>query len=345
MDVLDSIPRIYCPFPSHRHWGGDQAERHVREFGRCFGLVSSAASVERFDRVGFGAFAALTCPTTHRLELMAEWAAWLFVFDDEFDEAADPNRPVALIDPMVDEARAILAPDLIAPNSTSNVLMEALADMWPRTAHRMTVAWRQRFAQHLIEYISVYRTEISRRRYADPPSFAEYLPFRRIVSAVEVCWDMIEVAHESNLPDELVAIPSYQRIRSIANDITCWTNDIISVNKEHARGDANNLVAVLRYTDSLTWREAAQKAADMVRHRTEEFQTAAREMTTSQHESLAGAADRQLLTENIDAIGRWMAGSWLWHLSSNRYQDVEYTTRAQDPSYYQHLAAKPPASA
>lgn len=337
-DVLSRLPEISCPFPSRQHPAVDLAETHVRYYGRRFGLVTSAASAERYDRAGFGTFAARTCPAAGDIELLAEWAAWLFVFDDEFDEAGDPYERARLVDPVLTEVRAILTGSMpVSDPGPTNVLTAALADMWPRTARLMSDGWRARFTRHLCAYVAVYKSEISNRRFGPAPSLQEYLPFRRIVSAVDVCWDMIEAAMGASLPEHLVESGPCRKVWQAANDITCWTNDIISLNKEYARGDLNNLVAVLQHADDSTWSAAAAKAADMVAERTGDFSHACRELEASRRLLPCTDTEWELLLRSIEAMRYWMAGSRHWHLWSRRYQDVEYAGPQQNPSYYDTL--------
>jgi len=337
-DVLARLPDIPCPFTSRQHPAVDLAEAHVRYYGRRHGLVASAASGKRFDRAGYGTFAARTCPDARDVELMAEWAAWLFVFDDEFDESGDPRERASLVDPFLAEVRAVLATGCAPHGGTpTNVLTAALADMWPRTTRLMSPGWRARCARHLCAYIEIYKSDISNRRFGEPPSFEEYLPFRRVVSAVDVCWDMIEVAQEESLPEHIVEHDLCVAVRDAANDITCWTNDIISLNKEHARGDMNNLVAVVRGAQRLSWPEAATRAAAMVDDRTRDFELARRKLDVSRETLRCTDAEWDLLGRCADAMALWMAGSRAWHLSSHRYTDVEHLARHSDPTYYRAL--------
>ncbi|WP_369166406.1 terpene synthase family protein [Streptomyces sp. R28] len=139
----------------------------------------------------------------------------------------------------------------------TTVVTRTLAAIWSRTAPRMSEGWRKRFTDHLCEYVAIYNRDIANRRFCEPPPFEEYLPFRRIVGAVYICWDLIEVAQGGSLPERIVTSDLCQNLRVAANDITCWTNDIFSLNKDYARGDVNNVVAILRHAGSLTWPEAA----------------------------------------------------------------------------------------
>jgi hypothetical protein len=331
---LSSLPAITYPFVSRIHAEADLAEAHVRYFGRRFGFCASEAACARFDAAGFGVFGARTCPDVGDVELMAEWAAWLFVFDDEFDEAAEPAHRVAQLTPVLGEIRRILSPSLDFQGQTSNPYTTTLADMWPRTARLMSRGWRKRFARNLTAYVEIYADELSNRRYADPPAFEEYLPFRRVVSAVDVCWDMIEVGLGRSLPEAVVDSAACQELRLAANDITCWTNDLVSFNKEHARGDANNLVSVLAHANGLSFDEAAEQAASMIDTRVGDFVRHQQTLPILAPQLGWERPARDLLTRCTDAMATWMAGSLAWHTWSGRYRHVEYTETPRDPSYY-----------
>ncbi|MER7761872.1 terpene synthase family protein [Streptomyces sp. NPDC097619] len=329
--VLPHLPPIPCPFPALVHPAAELAEAHVRYYGRRFGLVNTSASEERFDRAGYGLFAARTSPTACDIELRAEWAAWFFVFDDEFDEAGRPQDRGALVGGVLAEVRAVLTPDLRPPPvRPSNPLTAALADMWPRTARQMSVGWRERFTANLCSYVAVYGTELSQRRFGTPPSFEEYLPFRRVVGASDACWDMIEAAQGESLPEPVAGHALCRAVREAAADVICWTNDIVSFNKEYARGDMNNIVAVLRHAHALSWPEAAERAAGLVAVRTQDYLAARRALAES-------PVSTAYLERCLDAMSHWVAGSRAWHLWSRRYRDIEHAPPTEDPSYYDPL--------
>lgn len=332
--TLDSLPTVSYPFRSRIHPKADLAEAHVRDFGRRFGLCAGEFAGARFDAAGFGIFAARTCPDAHDVNLMAEWAAWLFIFDDEFDEAALPIERVAHLAPVRKEIHGILTSNLDPDTQGSNPYTSSLADMWPRTARCMSEGWRLRFARHLIAYIEIYASELSNRRHVDPPMFQEYLPFRRTVSAVDVCWDLIEAALGRSLPEAVVESAVCQELRLAANDITCWTNDLVSFNKEYARGDANNLVTVLAHERGLTFDQAAHRVLAMIDSRVGDFVSRRHALPAQAPQLGWSPAETQLLMECMAAMETWMAGSLAWHLWSRRYRDVEYTDTPRNPSYY-----------
>ncbi|MFI5828724.1 hypothetical protein ACIA6C_15995 [Streptomyces sp. NPDC051578] len=334
---LPGVPSvtIHNPFPIRVHADEWKAEEHVREWVRRFRLVTTDAAADHFDQAEFGRFAARIKPDAIDIRTIAEWVSWLFLVDDQFDDAGDPASQAQAVDRFVAELRAVLPVDLGPTPMPTCPGTAAAADMWPHTAPPMSRSWRIRFIDHICDYIDLYREEIAYQRYTTPPTADEYIPYRRIIGAADPTFDLIEVAEEFSLDPAVFDSRIYQQMRLAGNDIACWTNDILSLAKEAARGDLNNLVAVLQHQDKLSLEQALNKTATMINSRVGTYVRLRDEFTNSFHVFKLPVNDWYKTVSAVHGLGTWVAGSLDWHLLSGRYTHIEHTEPGQHPSYFE----------
>jgi Terpene synthase family 2, C-terminal metal binding len=67
----------------------------------------------------------------------------------------------------------------------------------------------------------------------------------RTAGAMIPTFDLIEFVHDLDLPVQLRVHPLYFDLVASAADVVCWTDDLVTVDKEMAHGDVHNLVIVL----------------------------------------------------------------------------------------------------
>lgn len=324
------IPPIFCPFPTRLHADAARIERHLLTWAQRYGLLRSTASTARFRQTRFGEFIARIHPSARNLTDVGEWAAFLFFFDDQFDDGT-PDA-VQHLHEVSAQLMTAMPVDLESVPPASNPLVAATGDLWRRMAPRTSRQWRLRFVTDVEHYIKSYACDIAVQRHAEPPELEPYLEFRRRSGAMLTALDLAEVTDELRLPDELVFNPLFVDVREAVNDIVCWTNDIMSVRKEVARGEYNNLVLVLRATSS-SWSEAAEQAAGMVAERVGDFQ---RLRARLEDLPIEGRARREVHGW-AEGMEYWIAGSLAWHLSSPRYSDIEHTPPGIAPGYLDPL--------
>jgi hypothetical protein len=63
-------------------------------------------------------------------------------------------------------------------------------------------------------------------------------------------FDLIEFVHDLDPPVQSRVHPLYLDLVTAAADVVCWTDDLVTVEKEIARGDVHNLVIVLVHYES-----------------------------------------------------------------------------------------------
>jgi hypothetical protein len=330
------IPHIEFPFPPRRNARGDGIEDHLLSWVRRHGLVRSGMAERRFRHARFGEFIRWVYPLSDNLELAGEWNTWLFMFDDQFDDGPIGRQPERVAS-ILHELMCVLSPTLESVPDARSSIGAALADLWPRMAASMSRSWRARFITHLHDYFHAYRQETDNRHRGVVPDLAGYLALRRGSGGVPTSLDLLEVCGGRGLPAAVTGSLEYHRVVQAASDLICWTNDIISVNKERARGELNNLVVVLHHAGSGAWPDCLREACDMVAARWRDF-LACHDVVLSMRVSHGvDGSDWEFVEHCLLAMKYWIVGSLRWHLDSPRYHDIDPTAPGQSPRYLEDL--------
>lgn len=88
----------------------------------------------------------------------------------------------------------------------------------------------------------LHRLEAINRARGITPDLTTYLRMRSLTSGLWIDTEFIEIAERVHLPPEVRNHSVVRTLTCAANNIVCWANDIISLDKEVKRGDIHNLV-------------------------------------------------------------------------------------------------------
>jgi hypothetical protein len=324
----EAVQALLCNFPfppsAPASWSA-QAGEHTRRWVDATGLVRSQTSATHFERIDTGRLTGWVHPEAlpDRRDTIADWFSWLFIFDDQCDEGTAGRDP-ALLSGTVRAVEAVLdgsCPDAAGP------LPAAMADVCARIRAAAPAAWWQRFSWHVREYLHACLREAANRARGQTPAPAEYPRGRREGGAILPCLDVAEFAVSRYLDDNLYWLPAYQAAREAAADIICWTDDLATVAKEHARGDVHNLVIVLAEHHGLTWAQATTQASGLLHRRIADY------LATEQ--AILQSQPPQAIDTNLRSLRHWMRGHLDWGVETSRYREV---SRAPgNPAYVEDL--------
>jgi hypothetical protein len=299
----------------NRHAGA--ARVHLAGWVTRQGLVRRAQARERFDRADFAWFAAQTYPATGRAGvcLIADWFAWLFLLDDQFDDGLvgrDPGQVTAIMTDLM----AVLAadPGTVRPQAgQAPAIVVALADLWERTAPLVTTWWRERFVGHIAAGGAAAFWEAGNRAAGVVPDRQDYVESRRHTGAIYVCMDLIEPVDDIDLPPEILTDPLFQRVLGAACDVVCWTNDLYSAPKEASLGERHNLVLITEHAGRLSRARALARVAD-------EIATELRDFLVLEPQVLRKWPEQeQQLRKYLNGMRSWMRGNFDWSRRTKRY--------------------------
>ncbi|MFJ9033482.1 terpene cyclase [Streptomyces sp. NPDC102274] len=315
------VPEIFCPFPYRVNPHADRARAQLAQWVRRTGLVHRELAARRFDRADFGWFVSVVHPGAEgrRLELMADWFAWLFLVDDQLDDGG-AGRDQEGLGHLVDGVRGVLeAADFgagVRHDRGVPLVVSSLADLWCRTAPQASVRWRRRFVRHLWDcLVAATVWEAGNRVRGVVPDEAAYIEQRRHTGAIYVCMDLIEIVEGIDVPGDLYGSAEFTAALDAACDVVCWTNDVYSLDKERALGEVHNLAYLVQYHRGLDRERALEEVCAAISARTERFLAAEKELLA------ARPGDAASLVPYAAGMRTWIRGNLDWSRRTKRYQD------------------------
>jgi hypothetical protein len=268
-----------------------------------------------------GTLAAHCYPPASRgdLFLFADWMSWLFSLDDQNDEGSYGRNPQALESALTNVFFAVVGPDARA---SENPLGAALKDIVGRIGDRMSVEWRHRFLCHLIDYFTANIWQAAHRRTGDIPDLDTFARMRRDAGAIIPSFDLIELVESTTVPAELYYSRIYQRLITSAGNVVCWTNDLMTLEKELAHDDMHNFVPVLAHALGISLEDSIDEVADRAGREVELFLAAEAELDRV-FDELGVSDDLRVATLGCVAMLRaWMRGHVEWGRNTARYLEV-----------------------
>jgi 5-epi-alpha-selinene synthase len=256
------LPTLFCPLPSAINPQVEAVQTHNLTWVRRFRLVQQETAERRFHASKFGWLAARAYPLAglEELKIVCDWNVWLFLLDDHCDEGQIGKSPERL-QPVFADLFAILQDDLGA--FQPGPLASSLRDLWQRMSARSTPAWRVRFRRDAQEYFAACLWEATNRANGVQPSVRDYIAQRPLTGGLITDVDLIDLTEHLTLPDEVRESELVQRLTVMANNVVCWSNDIISLRKEMERGDVHNLVLAIQQEERCSLQAAVEYAAHL----------------------------------------------------------------------------------
>lgn len=313
---LLGLSDLRVPYPALRNPRAAVAEQAIEDVARRVGVLREGAA-HYFN--AFNQASGFTYPRASAERLMAcvEWCDWLFFFDDLYDVDRAFTRREAHLDRVASRYLALLggAPCPALPRP----LALFACDLSDRLAALASPAWRRRFLQSVEDYLTrgVLRTA---RNFAagEVPDLASYVHDREFDSAVLTTLDMIEVATGRELPDEVAADPTLQRMRRVCTRVVAFVNDIVSYQKEVLKHEnPNNLLHVLMVNEGCTLELALSRTVEIVNASVAQFEALRGELP------VWAPRDMDAVREYVEGMEHWMRGNLDWSLQSARYCSLD----------------------
>jgi pentalenene synthase len=313
-----SGPTAPVPLPFPRRISTDFRRAHERHLAwpKSFGFLSSRKEENHHLKGQFPLIAAMFYPnaTGHELDLGVDQQSWYFLFDDALDEqwGRSPERVRHIVE---------LVKEGISGEASPLPLAGAFADMRRRSCRDMPRDWIQRSAAHWSAYLDHHVHEALSRQTGTPMPLNTYLRVRRHTIGVAPVIDLAERLSSCVLPDHLYALPHLSVMREMTKTFIICDNDIVSLAKDAALGERNNLVLCLEREYGISRPEAVERALRR--------QGEALELFTGAHRALLGAtatsdlapAERDLLRRYCtEALQTTLRGAYDWHHTSTRYR-------------------------
>lgn len=331
--------RLKClAAPAVSPWA-HEAESHARSWVRAFNLVRSDRAKERFDKTAAGELAArvyASAVSSPKLATAADWIGWLFFLDDQLDEGhvgRDPAVAHAFLQPLAES----LCEELASSPHDGSPLPAALSDIRRRLLPSMPVAWQGRFTRHVADYLNGCEWEAANRANGQVPCLDEFPSRRRTAGAIWPSLDLLEYVTDAPLPDWVYGDPLFAEMCEAAADVVCWTDDVLTLEKERACGDVHNLVIVIEHATGCTTTAAMMRAAHQIDSRLADFVRCERRLEEMFGRIRVDDAVRVAAEKYATGLRNWMRGHLDWGLHTIRYHSVGHTTAGVAPAYLEML--------
>ncbi|WP_432068843.1 isoafricanol synthase [Streptomyces sp. C10-9-1] len=320
---------VRIPFPARLSPHAERARRHTLTWLLETGMLDGDAATAEYDALRLERLMAYFYPDAKAtdLELAADFNAWFFIFDDQFDGSLGlrpwaVERLVDLLGRTMDPAGPLPRPrPEPGRDGTEPSLVRGFRDIWLRSTTGAPAAWRRRFRGHWLAYMAAHRDEALNRSATVLPGLDRFLEVRRHSIGVQPCLDFTERCGGYALPDALHGGSPLREMRQITSDVVIFVNDIVSLGKELAAGDVNNSVVVLREELGCTLDEAVERIARRANTCCARFAELAAALPGTLGAAGVPAELRGHVEHYVEGMGHLMAGNLAWSLATSRYDE------------------------
>ncbi|MFC7308934.1 hypothetical protein ACFQVC_32590 [Streptomyces monticola] len=314
-DGVPDMPQLTLPFPSRINPHTEHLTHHLEEWAhRWCGAGSSGPASWRAARFEQLVGRMFPTPAPALFELMGEAVVWLFLYDDALDPGGPGDDPdyaghlTAQLRPVLDGHCAVAPADPL------------LGSVW-WLRHRLlplvgAAGWRL-LAEELHGFSDAMRREVLARTAGRTPTPAEYLAARHATSGWHILTTLVELGAGPVLPDTVRGGEAYRSVRAAAGDVACTVNDLLSLDKERAAGEAHNLVFALLHHEQCDLPAAVGLAHGWLDARLDDYLAARTRLLAAG----PGPARPEVSTLALQVSGfeALMRGSLDWSLATGRY--------------------------
>ncbi len=312
---LGFSPRTYhdldYPWPAPTTPLAAHLEEMAKEWVLAHELVREDQLKKRFSPINVGLLTALSYPhaAQDKLVLFAQLLAWIFIQDDEVDNATG-HDPVALA-AFYGRHLEVLAGDDVKDDEPA--VHRALADLRARFAESADADWLEWFLLSMRGFwIEGVVEETRIRALGIIPDKRAYVSVREHSIGILPFLDFIEHARGVFLPRVIAADPSLIMLRRRTARIVTYANDVFSYEKERKNDDPNNLVYLLMHHEGLSLTEAVDRVVAIHDDEVRRYQRDVANLSPALFE-IPG------VKEVIDGQRHWMRGALDWQKRSLRY--------------------------
>jgi hypothetical protein len=320
-DRAGILAAIHCPFPLRINVHAGAAEERSLRWLERHGIVARGPRLKALAGAHLTTLVAGFYPSAGlpQLCLASDYVCWAFALDDLGDETEVGLRPARLAE-LFGSFAALL--DGAAPRTGATPLDRGLHELLVRVAALTTPAQMTAFVAGNRAYFDAMLWEADNRARRKVPGEAAYLALRPAAGAVPSFFALIEPLEEIRLAPAVRSHPAVVRLAGLAGDIICWTNDLLSYEKEHAHGDFHNLVMVLQHHRDLKPADAAESAIELVNGATHDFIDIAARLPSFDEDQ-----DREL-ARYVEVLRAVIRITLHWTAASTRYGSAPKPTGA-----------------
>lgn len=334
---LVEVPSIEAPFAVEKADYAEEAQQRHVQWADRYDIFGSEGERRKFAAMDLGALAALLYPeasSARDTQLLADWCAWLLLRDDRWDALQEPGHWERLAS--LDRSYLSLLRSAGSGSSRSIVsapredgLYRALEDLLFRLNGRARVRGTAqpvdgRFVSVMKRFFLASVRELDHQQRSAYPDLADYVETRSATGGLDILTFVQAALDGRRLPASYLPtaysptayLPGgassdrlFDSLTRVSENICCWHNDLVSLQKEILSGEVHNLILALLHdeaADCWSLEEAVGLAVRMIHEELETFarlEHEAAEATGSRSDSMRWYA--RTLRHRIGGIIVW----------------------------------------
>jgi Terpene synthase family 2, C-terminal metal binding len=304
---------LRCPFARRLNPNVDQAHEQSSRWVRA--NIPDSRMAERLTQARMAWMVAGFFPSAgvEELSLAADYISWAFALDDLGDETELGKNPI-LLARLFETFDAVFEGPARALESAS---VRGLRNIVSRLSKLATPQQLAAFHAGNLAYFGGMLWEANNRAGAWVPNESSFLTLRPAAGAVPPFMALIEPLERLTLPVQVRNHPHVEELTRLAGGILCWTNDVLSYEKERAQGDVHNLAIVYEVQRGLTRGAALTQAVAFHNAEVDGFLARAAALPALNLDS-SGKLQRY-----VQVLCSMMRITRDWTLGSARYADAD----------------------
>ncbi|GAA0478361.1 terpene synthase family protein [Streptomyces olivaceiscleroticus] len=263
--------------------------------------------------------------TLEELDLSSAWLAWGTYGDDYYPAVFGRRGDLAGAKAMDERLAACMPLDCAPPPPATHALERGLADLWRRTAGRMSAANRRRFRDAVRVMTGSWLWELDNMVQNRIPDPVDYIEMRRHTFGSDLTLSLSRISHGNTVPEELYASGPWQALENAVIDYGSLTNDVFSYQKEiEYEGEVHNAILVVQNFFDVDHPTALRIVDDLMNGRLEQFEhIVANELPVLFDDLALSAEARQGVADYLAELRDWMSGILRWHHDCRRYKESD----------------------
>ena len=309
-----TIPEFYCPVRSALNPHVAEGERFAVDWAREYGLIAEEDSWG-IGPAHLGYLAGYSHPhvSEEALRIAIAYLDWLMVYDDgvldKWVNVSKLDQPT--ISAFQREILRILRGE--SDGSPDEPLHRGMREL-RQMIRRLAPDWdMSSFVRGFGRYLQANIWEATNIWRREPPHLSTYTTMRRHTGCLFPTYELSAVLGGITLRPEVRAHVALRQLEIMANNYTCWLNDVYSFEREHVDGQVNNLVAVLRQEFDTTFQEAADQAVLMCRVEMDSY------LELKDRLPSLGLEVDDDLERYLEVLESWIRALYDWHHMTYRY--------------------------
>ena len=336
------LPKFYMPFTVSMSPHLDDARQHSKSWARQMGMFDSLPDhpdvfifdEHRFDVTDLAFFSALfrSSVSAEQLNLELGWVVWGTYTDDYIPLLYGRTHNLAGAKLCVARLWEFMPVEPDAPTPIPITPVErGLADLWARATVNLSIDERYLFRKVIQGMVGSWVLEIPDRIQNRIPDPIDYIELRRKTSGSDQLMIFSRTINYQDIPAEVHRTLTMQELANAAIDYVCFTNDVISYQKEiECEGEIHNVVLVIENFFGCEKIEAVEIVNSLMTARAKQVEhiVATELPLLFENFNLNAKAREQLLAYAKD-LQNYMCASLQWHLRTDRYREIEFRRSAK----------------